>query len=116
MKIFSEEIDGMAYPKLLIVPANLSAEHVVVDTTASFSRMYPEDFHDDFKALTISQGEMLRDHFKKNTFLIDIKLVKESMIKQEINPTLIYDVEYFVMLLDDVEELLQMDVRRFYLE
>ncbi len=116
MKIFYEDIDGMLNPKLLIVTADHSTERMLIDTTNSFSRMQPEDFHDDFKGLTISQGEMLRDHFKDTTFLIDIKLVKKYMIKQEINPALLYDIEYFVMLLDDVEELLQIDVRRFYLD
>lgn len=116
MKIFYEEVDGILNPKLLIVPADTQKEHVAINISGPFSRMYPEDFHDDFKGLTISQGEMFRDHFDETRFLIDIKLVKQYMLKQEINPALIYEIEHFVMLLDDVEELLQMDVRRFYLE
>ncbi|MCJ8008941.1 hypothetical protein ACFFF5_21240 [Lederbergia wuyishanensis] len=118
MKIFYEEIDGMLNPKLMIIPfsAETQTHRVQVDVEASFEQMYSDDFHDDFKALTITQGEMLRDHFKETTFLIDIKLVEQSLLKQEIYPELIYEIDYFVMLIDDVEELLQMDVRRFYLE
>lgn len=116
MKVFYDEVDGELFPKLLIVQADIDKEHMSIDVSGPFIRMFPEDFHDDFKGLTISQGEMLRDHFNETTFLIDIKLVKQFMLKREINPALIYELEYFVMLLDDVEELLQMDLRRFYLE
>lgn len=118
MKIYYEEIDGMMHPKLLIVPfsTDTQVERLSINIEAPFERMYPEDFHDDFKGLTISQGEMLRDHVKDTTILIDLELVKRFMIKNDINPTMIFEVEYFVMLLDDIEEILQLDVRRFYLE
>lgn len=116
MKVFYDDIDGDLYPKLLIVPAATGADHVSFDITAPFERMYSEDFHDDFKGLTITQGEMLRDHVTETTVLIDLEMVKHFMMKREINPAMLYDVDYFVMLLDDIEELLQMDIRRFYLE
>ncbi|GIN93378.1 hypothetical protein J22TS1_44290 [Siminovitchia terrae] len=117
MKILYEEIDGTLNPKLMIIPfsAETQTHRVQIDVESSFERIYLEDFHDDFSGLTISQGEMLRDHFDETKFLIDIKLVKQYMLKREINPALIYELEHFVMLLDDVEELLQMDIRRFYL-
>ncbi len=118
MKIYYDEIDGNLYPKLLIVPfsADDYTNRVSIDITAPFERMYAEDFHDDFKALTITQTEMLRDHDMETVILIDIELVKRFMKNNSIDESMMPEVEYLVMLLDDVEELLQMDVRRFYLE
>lgn len=116
LKVYYDEVDGHHYPKLIIVPADSSQEHVSYNVQSPFERMFPEDFHDDFKAITISQGELLRNNFENKRFIIDINLVKQSLIKREIYPDMIYEIDYFTILIDDLEELLQMDIKRFYLE
>lgn len=117
MKIFYDEIDGELHPKLMIVPySSTDSNRLEINLIGPFERMHPEDFHDDFQGLTISQGEIMRDHFDKLTFLIDLKLVENYLVQNGISPLMMADIEYFVMLIDDIEELLQMDFKRFYLD
>lgn len=117
MKIFYDEIDGELHPKLMIVPySSTDSNRLEINLIGPFERMHPEDFHDDFQGLTISLGEMLRDPFDDNTFSIDLELVEKYLVKNGISTLVMAEIEYFVMLIDDIEELMQMNVRRFYLE
>ncbi|WP_100372156.1 hypothetical protein [Bacillus sp. FJAT-45037] len=111
MKVFYEEIDGSQQPKLLIVPASKSDQTATYEVCGPFERFYTEEFHDEFRGLTVTLGELLRVRDKPMTFSISLLAVKTFLLQRYGSSDVLDEIDYFVLLIDDIEELLQVEVR-----
>lgn len=115
-KVYYNDIDGELQPMWMILPANVADQSAFYSLNAPFERFYPEDFYDEMKSISISQGELLRSPTDPYAFGISHDLVKRFLMNNGQSPELLYEVDYFIVRIVDLEELMQMDVRRIFLE
>ncbi|RSL32769.1 hypothetical protein D7Z54_13560 [Salibacterium salarium] len=110
MWVYYEEIDGELQPKWVVVEAKQPSEGSIVfySINQPYDRFYPEDFHDDLFVLSIDIGELLQDPFSNHQFGINIDLVETRLKQNGINPEAIYHAEYFIMLCDDLQEVVHL--------
>ncbi|MDQ0299689.1 hypothetical protein J2S78_002109 [Salibacterium salarium] len=116
MWVYYEEIDGELNPKWVIVKAELPEESSTTYYSISqpFGRFHEEDFHDDFQALSIDMSELVRDPFQDYSVGIDCDLIKNRLQSEGLSAeNIYYDVEYFIMLCDDLEEVMSLDLTFF---
>ncbi|MET3508424.1 hypothetical protein [Halalkalibacter oceani] len=115
LRVYYDEIDGELHPQWLLLPANTSEEYATYTVVAPFERFWPEDFHDSMAVITVTQAALVRDPFHEKDFSIHIPRVVEDLASNGGNMESLHNAEYFLVRFDDLEELLQMNVRRFYL-
>ncbi|WP_368504914.1 hypothetical protein AB3N04_04490 [Alkalihalophilus sp. As8PL] len=113
MRVYYDEIDGHLYPKLLIVPATTDKLKPSYQLDIPFERFHVEDFHDEFKGLTITLGELIRVANHETTFSVHIPSVRTFLTQRYGSDQHLENLEHFVILIDDLEELLQVDVRKW---
>lgn len=114
MKVFYDDIDGKLYPKLVLLPISKENEFFLYNLESPFERFYQEDFHDDLMLITVSQGALKQNPFLDNGINIDTEQLKTDLLNQEYDPEAIFHADYFVILIDDLEELLQFEIRRHF--
>ncbi|SFP09278.1 hypothetical protein [Salibacterium halotolerans] len=112
MLVYFDEIDGDLHAKWVLLEARVPEdEHTVYySTNQDVERFYPEDFHDDLKALSISMNELVNDFFDDHRFGININLVKKRLHKSKLSTENIYELDYFILLCDDLEELAEINL------
>jgi hypothetical protein len=113
MRVYYDELEGLLYPKLLIVPASTEQLTPTYKLDVPFERFNAEDFHDEFKGLTITLGELIRVANHETTFSVHIPSVRTFLTQRYGSDQHLEGIEHFVILLDDLEELLQVDVRKW---
>jgi hypothetical protein len=113
MRVYFDELDGLLFPKLLIVPASTKHSTQTFQLETPFERFTAEDFHDEFKGLTITLGELIRVANHETTFSVHIPSVRTFLTKRYGSDQHLENIEHFVILIDDLEELLQVDVRKW---
>ncbi|WP_100406226.1 hypothetical protein [Bacillus solitudinis] len=111
LKIYYDEIDGELYPKWMMLP-RYDAEHEArtYSIEGPFERFSVEDFHDDLKLLSVTQGALKQCPFHDHQFDIDLEQLKRDLQRQEHDPEAVYETEYYMVLVDDLQELLAYDV------
>lgn len=111
LSVYYDEIDGELNPTWILLPAKTSEEYENYSIEAPFERFYPEDFHDCLNIVTVTQGAMTKCPFIDMQFDIHIPTVKQDLLAQGKHGDSIYEADYFLVRMDDLEEVLQMEVR-----
>ncbi|MGJ9384298.1 hypothetical protein [Salipaludibacillus sp. CF4.18] len=111
MWVYFEEIDGELQPKWLIVKAITDVKCPYYTVNGPFERMLEEDML-DFHAFTVPLGDMIRDPFKENSIGVPVYKFKADLESKGIDPNLFNDIDYFIMLVDDVQELIEVNISR----
>ncbi|MFB5664042.1 hypothetical protein [Alteribacillus sp. HJP-4] len=115
MWIYLEDIEGELHPKWVVLQAKLPTDGPVSFYTNNqpFERFNPEDFHDDIHSMSIDMSELLQDPFDDYSFGINIELAAMRLEKGDINPALLEDVEYFILLVDDLQKVMNVRLQNF---
>ncbi|MBP3950296.1 hypothetical protein [Bacillus suaedae] len=66
--------------------------------------------------ITITQGALMRDPFNDNEFSIYIPRVIADLTANGGNLEHLHQAEYFLVRMDDLEEVMQMNIRRLYVD
>lgn len=112
--VYYDEIDGQFYPMWMLLPTRTDEEYVNYSVEAPFERFYPEDFG-ELKIVTVTQAALTRSPFVKQQFHIHIPTVQSDLCNLGMDINAINDADYFLVRMDDLEELLQFDVRKFFI-
>lgn len=108
-------MDGKLYPMWMLLPVRTENEYETYTIDAPFERFYPEDFSDTLKIVTVTQAAITRCPFVEQQFDIHIPTVQKDLLAQEKSADEIYDADYFLVRMDDLEEVLQFDIRESFL-
>jgi len=84
---------------------------------APFEQLRLEDFNDDTMSLSIIQADLIRNFEKPDQFGVYLPFVIERMESSKNSYGYdfdYYEIEQFIIQMDDLEEVLQMNIRRFY--
>lgn len=111
LSVYYDEIDGELYPERLLLPIPADKQHVTYSIEAPFERFYSEDFHDSIKIATVTQAALRRDPFNANCFSISISQVIRDLKMNNNYTESLNDMDYFIIQMADLEELMQMNVR-----
>ncbi|TSB47155.1 hypothetical protein [Alkalicoccobacillus porphyridii] len=115
LNVYFDELDGILNPQWMLITTKTDEEYMSVTIDSPFERFYQEDFHDEMAIITVTSGAMTRDPFKDRQFSIHIPTVKIDMTSNDIHPDNIYQADYFLIRLEDLEELLQFDVSKYFI-
>ncbi|SFM43955.1 hypothetical protein [Salibacterium qingdaonense] len=113
MNVYFEDIDGELQAKWVIVEAGVAegeSNTLYYSTDQPIERFYPEDFHDDFSALSVSLSELVQDPFEDNSFGINTDLIQGRLKQHKLDPDNLYEVDYFILLCDDLEEFAEIEL------
>lgn len=113
LRVYFDEIDGYIYPQWLLAAAKTDSEYIKYTIDSPFERFYSEDFHDEMSVITIAAGSLTRDPFKDRQFSVHIPTVKQDLEFNKIPSNNIYNADYFLIRIEDLEELLQFDVSKY---
>ncbi|OIJ12701.1 hypothetical protein BKP37_12945 [Anaerobacillus alkalilacustris] len=113
-KVYYDEIDGELRPMWLILPVNIDGAFSYYSLQAPFERFYPEEFYGDMKNVTVSQGELVRCVDDPYSFGISLDLLTNYLTKNGYPLEVIHEADNFIVRFDDLEELLQFDVRGIF--
>ncbi|MFB5664121.1 hypothetical protein [Alteribacillus sp. HJP-4] len=111
MWIYFDELDGYLHPKWMFVQAYTADAVVFYSINQPFERLLPEDFHDDIHSLSVDISEMVRHSEKPDKFGIHLEKVQERLQKDGLHPDHIFEVDYFIMLCEDVAEIMAVDLK-----
>ncbi|NEU29263.1 hypothetical protein GN156_00495 [bacterium LRH843] len=114
IRVYYDDIDGNLNPQWILLPIQ-NKETAAYSIDAPFERFWPEDFHDSLAVLTVTQAALLRDQSNLRNFSIFIPRVLEDLTSASSNNSLLHEAEYFLVRLDDLEEVMKMDVRRCFI-
>lgn len=95
----------------MLLPARTEKEYELYSVSAPFEKFYPEDFHDELAVVTVTQGAITRCPFVAGQFDIHIPTVKNDLEAKGQHEDNIYNADYFLVRIEDLEEVLQMNVR-----
>lgn len=115
LRVYYDDIDGALHPQWMLVPCNTSEDFATYSLDAPFERFWPEDFHDSMSVVTVSQASLVRDPFRDKDFLINVVQTLEELKANGGNIEFFNESEYFLVRMDDLEEIMQMQIRQFYL-
>lgn len=111
LSVYYDELDGQLYPVWMLLPARTDEEYINYSIEAPFERFYPEDFHDDLKIVTVTQAALTKCPLVEQQFNIHIPAIKQDLISQDIPVDTIYNADYFLVRMDDLEEVLQFNIK-----
>jgi hypothetical protein len=92
---------------------NWNSDTVYFPIDSPFERHMAEDFSAEVMSLSVSQNELLLHPNKPGYFGINKALLLKQ-IKKEYKEADPFEVEQFIIQISDLEEILQMDVRKYY--
>lgn len=113
LRVYYDEIDGQLNPQWMLVQTKTDSDYVSYTIDSPFERFYQEDFHDEMSIITIAAGSLTRDPFKDRQFSVHIPTVKIDLEYNKLSSNSIYNTDYFLIRIDDLEELLQFDVSKY---
>ncbi|MBU9711120.1 hypothetical protein [Evansella tamaricis] len=102
MWVYYEEIDGLLNPKWVIINAEKENNFPFYKVNGPFERFFEEDMTDEFRGVTVTMAYLIRDPFEDLSFGITVASLKE---KYNLD-----DVTHFILLVDDLQEILNMDI------
>ncbi|WP_017727089.1 hypothetical protein [Halalkalibacterium ligniniphilum] len=113
IKVFYEELNGVLHPKWVILENRLASGDSLIhyQIEGPFERFSEEDFELDRPYVSVSQGALTVTSPK--VVSINIQQLHMDLLKQGLNPNSIYEAAAFVLLVDDLQELLSFDVRKY---
>lgn len=115
LSVYYDEIEGELLPVWLLLPVQNEKEYETYTINAPFERFFQEDFHDAMKLVTVTQAALTRCPFINQQFNIHIPTLKNDLLSQQLSPEQIYHADYFIVRLEDLEELLQMNIREQFI-
>ena len=111
LKVYYDEIDGELIPKWVMMPRIKEKGAVQLFSVESpYARFYQEDFHDELRLISVSQGALKQCPYHDHQFHIDIEQLQNDLLRQDHDPEAVFETDYFVALVDDLQELLAYDV------
>ncbi len=110
--VYYEERDGELLPMWLLLPVRLEEVYVTYHIVAPFERI--EDFHDSLSAVTVTMNALSKGVFDPYDITVHIPTVQKEIHLAGYDPERIDETDYFILQMADIEELLQLDVRRLY--
>ncbi|MGY4690402.1 hypothetical protein [Salibacterium sp. K-3] len=115
MWVYYEEIDGELQAKWALVKSDgeQRGEIRFYRVPQSVERFYEEDFA-DLAILSIDMGELVRDPFDDDSFAINIDMVQSRLKRDGYDPGMLNEAEYFIMLVEDLEEVLSLDTTSLF--
>ncbi|MCM2677739.1 hypothetical protein [Alkalicoccobacillus plakortidis] len=114
LRVYYDEIDGQINPQWMLVSAITNDEYVSYTIDSPFERFYQEDFHDEMSIVTVNSAALTRDPFKDRQFSVHIPSVKKDMEFAKLHPDNIYEADFYLIRVADLEELLQFDVSKYF--
>ncbi|WYP24792.1 hypothetical protein NSQ54_10625 [Alkalihalobacillus sp. FSL W8-0930] len=114
LRVYYEELDGALLPQKVLVRPGIEYGTSKHDVFTPFERFYDDEFHDDLKIITITQAALTRDIFNATTISVDLDQVKKDLYAYSIHPNQLLEADYFLMLMSDIEEVLQMTLHQFF--
>ncbi|MFK3937541.1 hypothetical protein ACI2JA_08515 [Alkalihalobacillus sp. NPDC078783] len=109
MKVYYEEIDSQLFPQWLLLPATSLDTSLTVQIDAPFERMEPEDFHDDLTVVTVTQAALAIRSIDETHFVLHT-----DQVKNDLETHIPDSIDYFLIRLEDLEEVLQMSVKPYF--
>ncbi|MFD2704043.1 hypothetical protein [Salibacterium lacus] len=111
MWVYYEEIDGELQAKWVLVKTDGEQRGSLLFYTVpeSVECFYEEDFA-DLAILSVDMGELVRDPFDDASFAINIGMVQSRLESSGYDPAMLDEAEYFIMLVEDLEEVMSMDL------
>lgn len=114
IRVYYEESDGQLQPKLVLLPnyvhSNETDNEFSYIIEGPFERFHQEDFHDDLKTISLSLGVLKLSMLSELMFTIDIQQLQADLAHMSYDPDVVYEADYFIVLVDDLQELLAFDV------
>jgi hypothetical protein len=112
ISVYYDYRDDVLCPVWMIIqcPGTIQNEVMDISIEAPFERFKTEDFNNDVMSLSIFQSELTVNPYKPTHFGINIRAVSER-IKKEVD---LFEVEQFIIQIIDIEEVLQLDCRKYY--
>ncbi|SDO19210.1 hypothetical protein [Alkalicoccus daliensis] len=107
MKILFEEIEGRLDPKWLLAEVRSEETVSYYSVEGPFERLLPEDLH-DAKMMTVSMGDLLVPPETKNIFGIPAARIAADSPEMDL-----HELDYFILLVDDIQELLHLQPNYF---
>jgi hypothetical protein len=109
---YDYDIEGNKGPKWCVlsfssnsIDWNTNTMYIPIETP--FQAQELSDFHHQTMSITVSMGELLRHPDKPQHFGINLPVVKKDAELRGKNP---YDIEQFILLVGDIEEIMQMEI------
>ncbi|WYP26821.1 hypothetical protein NSQ54_01510 [Alkalihalobacillus sp. FSL W8-0930] len=109
MKVYYEEMDGQLFPQWLLLPATSLHAPLSVQLDAPFERMEAEDFHDDITVVTVTQAALAIRAIDETHFVLHT-----DQVKNDLETHIPDSVDYYLIRLEDLEEVLQMNVKPYF--
>lgn len=114
IRVYYDELDGKLYPKLILLPNQpvyqQKLHNLQYTLQSPFERMHQEDFHDDLKIISVSQGALKQSLEATYQFHLNLEQLKKDLEHMHHDPDAVYETDYFSVLVDELEELLSYDV------
>ncbi|WP_144559933.1 hypothetical protein [Shouchella miscanthi] len=110
--VYYEERDGQLLPIWLLLPVQMEDDYVTYNLIAPFERI--EDFHDSLSAVTVTMSTLSKGIFDPYDITIHVPTVQKEIHLAGYDPERINEADYFILQMADVEEILQLDVKRLY--
>lgn len=116
IKVFYDYHDDGIKPFKMVIkfrPGQIQWEKnkLIVPLTAPFQRQMSDQFSDGVLSASILLDDLIVDPEKPNTFGIYLPYIKERY--KDYGPVL-EDIEQFIIQMSDIEEVMQMDTRKYY--
>lgn len=109
MKVYYEEIDGHLFPQWLLLPATSHSSSLSVQLDAPFERMEAEDFHDELTIVTVTQAALAIRPVDETHFVLHT-----DQIRNDLEVQMPESVDYYLIRLDDLEEVLHMNIKPYF--
>lgn len=110
MKVYYEELDGELFPQWLLVPATKNSGTLSFNLTSPFERIEAEDFHDELTIVTVTQAALAIRPLDDTHFVL-----YTDQITSDLDVHIPDAVDYYLIRLEDLEEILQMSVRPYFI-
>lgn len=112
MWVYYEEIDGRYDPKWVIIVANTHEDVPYYSLNTPFEKIRTENMY--METMTLSIEDLVINPEKEKCFGVLVHKYKERMEKQGIDPDFFNDIEYFIIQCDDLQEVMNMDLRDIF--
>ncbi|GAF64301.1 hypothetical protein BTS2_1193 [Bacillus sp. TS-2] len=111
--IYYDEIDGHLYPQWLLLPADFTHSYCTYTLSMPYERFFQEDFHESLAFITVPQGCLTRSSQQPTHYSINIEQLKKDILSRYSDSNQSLDtIQYFLITIDDLEEILQFNVRK----
>lgn len=118
---YDQDLDAL-FPSWMVInfkrgEVDWDKEHVFIPTSAPFQRKRFEDFNEFEMSLSLTLNELIMNADKPHHFGIHLPSLKQRVTKIQEEEQMrfdINDITQFIIQICDIEEVMQMNLRRHY--